>query len=130
MEADPRVLQQAAYLMWLEDLNATDDKGHADWVKRRAAADQICEMVGAKDLIRAIAMDGELRPPPKWPAVDIVPVGGGPGLITCEVRTWDEAKGKVKVKIALARKGKVFDAAQIGEAVDRGRFELRKLLAA
>jgi len=131
------VLKHATYLMWLRELNATVEGTHKpDWRKRRIAAEQICEMTGIKDVIRAVARDGALRPPPQWPQVDCVPVGGGPGMITCEVRTWVPTLGKLAVKIALTRdarrpgKASNFDAGQIREAVERGTFELRKRILA
>lgn len=128
--SDSRVLERATYLMWLNELNAVKENGVTpDWDKRKAAAEQIVTIVGARDLIKAIALDGELRPAPPWPQVDIVPVGGGPGLITCEVRTWVKGRGKLKVKIVLYRqKGKKFDSDKIGEAMERGKFELKKII--
>jgi len=125
---EANVMKDAIYRMWVEELNANDDKGRADWSRRRIAAEQICDIVGVTDAVRAIALDGELRPPPKWPEVDCVPIGGGPGIITCEVRTLHPVRGKMAVKVGLARDGKKFDQAQIHEAVERGRFELGRVL--
>lgn len=123
------VMAQAEYMMWLGELNATRGKDNRpDWGKRRIAAERICEIIGIKDVIRAVALDGELRPAPKWPEVDIVPVGGGESLITCEVRTYVQGRGKMAVKIGLVKWGKKFDKAQIGEAMERGRWELKRLI--
>jgi len=127
-------MKQAEYRMWVEELSAVDDKGKPDLARRHMAGHKICEMVGMTDVIRAIASDGELRPPPEWPEVDCVPVGGGPGLLTCEVRTTHPTRGKLACHIGLEVKQRVgaeresFDAEQIGEAVERGRFELTKML--
>lgn len=122
-------MQDAIYRMWLDELNAVNDIGRADWHRRRIAAEEICDLVGVTGAIRAIALDGELRPPPAWPEVDCVPVGGGPGVITCEVRTQHTTAGKLGVVIGLRREGKsVFDPRQIQEAMDRGKFELRRII--
>ena len=129
MDFDSGVMKQAIYRMWLDELNAVGSKGKPDWKKRRIAAEQICDLVGITDVIRAVSMDGVLRPPPQWPEVDCVPVGGGPGMITCEVRTVHPQRGKMAITIGLKRDGKTFDASQIEEAVTRGRFELEKALA-
>lgn len=127
---DRVVMEQATYRMWLEELNAVNPKGRPDWTKRRIAAEAICDLMGISDVIRAIAMDGELRPPPSYPEVDCVPVGGGPGIITCEVRTLHKDRGKIAIPIRLARQGKTFDARQIEEAIERGKYEIEKLLRA
>lgn len=130
-EQNDAVMKRALYLMWLGELNATKVGGKKpDWQKRRIAAEAICEMVGIKDVIKAIARDGVLRPAPLWPEVDIVPVGGGPGMITCAVRTVVAGKGQIQVKCALARPPgkKRFAADQISAALDRGKWELKRII--
>lgn len=124
------VMKDAIYRMWLDELNYTDAKGKPDWARRRIAAEQICDMLCVTDAVRAISLDGELRPPPEWPEVDCVPVGGGPGLITCEVRTMHKERGKVSARIGLSRNGKEFDSQQISEAIERGRWELKRSIEA
>ena len=129
-EENAKIMRQATYLMWVSELNAMKAGGKvADWHKRRIAAQMICEMVGVADVIKAVARDGVLRPPPLWPEVDIVPVGGGPSMVTCAVRT--AHKGKVlQVKCAMVRPsgGKKFVADQIAAALDRGKFELKRII--
>lgn len=124
---EPKVMQDAIYRMWLDELNATTD-GKPDWTKRRAAAEQICKIVGIRDALEAITQNGILRAAPPWPAVDIVPVGGGPGMITCEVRTYARGRGKLAVKVAIGRFGGKVSQDQIAEALERGKFELKKLI--
>jgi hypothetical protein len=125
---EPEVMDRATFLMWVDTLNAVDKDGHADWRARRIAAEEICDMTGITDVVKAVSYDGILRPPPMWPETDCVPAGGGPGLITCEVRTTHHKMGRLGVKIGLRREGKNFDNQQIIEAVERGRFELARII--
>jgi len=131
---DQATWQDALWRFWSSELEALDVAGiRPDWNKRRIAATELCKMIGLADLVQAISGEGALRPPPAWPAVDVVPIGGGPGLILCEVRTVANGR-KYGVRIGLkrgegARLPRAFDTDQIGEAVERGKFELRRKLA-
>ncbi len=125
----------ALWRFWTHQLEAVSQDGkRPDWRKRRIAAIEVCRMCGLAELVRAVAADGELRPPPAWPEVDCVPVGGGPGLVLCEVRTMHDGR-KHSVRIGLVRNAgarklaEAFDRGQIAEAIERGRFELRKRLS-
>ena len=128
MTIDKMVMDRAVFLMWVDMLNAKDKGGHADWRARRIAAEELCEITGLTEVVKALSYDGLLRPPPKWPEVDCVPVGGGPGLITCEVRTMHPKRGKLGVRVGLHRAGKSFDSQQIVEAIERGRYEIKRLI--
>ena len=103
---------------------------HPDWSKRHKAANLICDMVGVGEVVKAIAFDGALRPPPTWPLIDVVPVSGGVGFLTAAVRTTHPQKGKLAINMRLQRPAhaKHFDRTQIIEAYERGRFELKRVI--
>lgn len=119
MTISSAVLRQAELRMWMVELDAFD--AH----KRRIAARKVLELTGTLEAVRALAADGELRPPPAWPLVDIVPlacrVQGGSRVLVTGVRTavagqvWTE---EVPVAVPLA------DGA-LADAVERGRRALR-----
>lgn len=121
-------MNDALYRMWVHELDAFTDEGRIDWQKRKIAALEICKLTGVADLIRAIATDGALQVPPEWPETDVVPVGGGPGNIIVEVRTVHRGR-KHTTRIGLdAPKGRKFDSQQIGEAISRGKYELKRII--
>lgn len=132
-EDDPELMaavDQAAFAMLgkvIEGAHQDDDPHHQ---RLRAAAVEICRRVGLLDLLRAISADGVLRPPPPWPAADVVPVGGGPGFLDVEVRTVHSAKGvmrcPMRVAIQLGRQHKEARREAILEAYDRGRWTLKR----
>lgn len=119
-------LQRAEWLMWCRELET-----ERDWTKRRIAAERVIELFDKmhgthlKASIMAVWLNGTLRIPPTWPEVDVVPVGGGDGLLTVAVRSVIAGlRREVKVGIPLRKPGEHGDA--IAEAMQRGRWELRK----
>jgi hypothetical protein len=92
----------------------------------RRAAVEICRRAGILDILRAVSADGVLRPPPSWPAADIVPVGGGLQLLVVAVRTAHGAR-VVQVQERIKIVGKPTQD-QLENAYDRGYFRLRKLI--
>jgi hypothetical protein len=119
--ANAEVIRQAELKMWCAELDATDK------VRRKIAAERICEMVGIADTVRAISEGGRLRPPPDWPQVDLACVGGGPGFVSVDVRTMHEGRPLcVGVRIVYRGQGKNSEA--IGEAMEQGRRQLHNLI--
>ena len=122
-------MNEAIYRMFVQELDAFTPEGRIDWPRRRQAALEICKMSGVADLVRAISAEGALSIPPPWPQTDVQPVGGGPGTIICEVRTQHSSMGRLSVRIGLDKpQGKKFDAQQIGEAIERGRYEIKRMI--
>ena len=112
--------------MWIEQLDAKKN-GRADWPTRRLAGERVCELLGIAQQLRAVSAGGALAMPPPWPTVDIVPTGGGPGFVQCEVRTLHKGFSRsVGIRIAAGKPGT--HQAEIAEALDRGRRQLRKLI--
>ena len=73
-------LDVAAFAMLgkeIQGAHKVEDPHHS---RLRAAAVEVCRRAGLLELLRAVSADGALRPPPPWPAADIVPMGGGPKL--------------------------------------------------
>jgi hypothetical protein len=113
----------------IEGAHRDDDPYHQQM--RRAAA-EICRRAGILDILLAVSADGALRPPPPWPACDIVPVGGGPGFLTVEVRTWTAARGvmrcPLRVPIKLGREFREERREAVLNAYDKGRWTIKRWL--
>lgn len=129
-ESDPDLMaavDQAAIEMLGKEVRG-DTGGDPDRLERvRRAAIEICRRAGALDLLRAVSADGELRPPPPWPAADIVPVGGGVGFLNVEVRTFAAGRGIVKVPLRMKIEGRPTQD-QIGQAYEQGRWYLTRMI--
>ncbi len=116
----------------LESSTTTDTDGRVrqDWTRRRRAAEEICRLHGVLDVLRAVSADGELRPPPTWPLTDIVPTGGGTGVLICSVRTFVDGVGVRQVNVNVSvPPGVRITQDQIADAHDRGKWQLKKLIA-
>jgi hypothetical protein len=128
---DPETLRAAEFKMWCEELEALDENGRPDWAKRRIAGMRVCELSGISGAIKAISAGGELDLPPAWPEVRAVPLGGGPGFLRIEVATHHEQLGVLRVPMTLRVAGrKEGYADQANEAIERGRWTLRKMIEA
>lgn len=128
MTIDAQALQQAELRMWTDELEAVDANGRPDWAKRRIAGERVCELLGIADVIKAVTAGGALEVPPTWPEVACRPVGGGPGFLRVEVSTlYNERPLRIPMRLAaLGRKGGYGE--QIGAAIERGKWQLRKLI--
>jgi hypothetical protein len=125
----PEVMQRAEFRYWTMQLEALLPNGRPNWEMRRIAGVRICEMVGIAGALQAVAAGGELEAIPDWPEVSCKPVGGGVGFLHVEVATRSEKLGVVRVPIALKLVGrKETYAGQAGEAIERGRWQLRKMI--
>jgi hypothetical protein len=115
----------------LESAVTTDEDGRVrqDWSRRRRAAEEICRLHGVLDMLRALSADGELSPPPAWPLTDIVPTGGGPGVLHCAVRTMVSGAARQYPVTVRILPGERITRDQIGSAHDQGRHALQQLLS-
>ncbi len=126
-EKDPELMDVVNHLTIAQLGKAIDGAtgGSPEKLDRvRRAAVEICKRAGILEILRAVSADGVLRPPPPWPAADIVPTGGAVGWLTVQIRT--AYKGRVmateeRIKI----KGRPTQD-QLGNAYDRGYYRLRK----
>lgn len=126
-DAMSAIMQEAQTKMWISELDAKDEHGKPNWPMRRLAGEKVCELFGIKDALQAVSLGGELRVPPPWPEVAIVPVGGGPGFLRCEVRTLHANEIKsAAVRIAVKRTKD--HEQQIGEAMEIGKAKLRRMV--
>ena len=148
-EIDPELREAAerASMLWLKEQmeqTTVDETGRVrqDYERMRAAAAQILEQAGLLKVLRGLAMDGEMSPPPPWPKTDIVPVDGGgpkgyePAFLNVHVRTFHDRTGFRFVPLRIVspwheapspeRSAKIQD--MIGQAHERGVWQLKKML--
>lgn len=129
-ENDPDIsaaVDRAAIIMLGKDVRG-DTGGDAEKRRRTLlAAQEICRRAGILETLQAIQADGELRPPPMWPQLDMVPVGGGPGWLAVTCRTFVQGRGIVTVSgtVSLAG-GKRKRMQRVGEAFEKGKWLLKK----
>jgi hypothetical protein len=128
-ERDPEVMEAVMQLSISQLGKALDgarDPNDPTYHKVRAAAVEICRQAGILDILRAVSADGVLRPPPPWPAADIVPVGGAVGWLTVAIRTaYKGAVAQCEERIKI--KGKPTKD-QLGNAYDRGYWRLKRAI--
>ena len=154
-EIDEEVRAAAEHVsaLWLKqqlESTTTDPDGRVrqDYAQMRAAAHVLLEQSGLLEVMRSLAMDGDLRPPPMWvngttaDETDMVPVGGGapkgadPAFLDVHVRTFHKRRGFVYVPLRIvvpwqeapSPERSVKLQAMLGQAHERGKWQLRKML--
>jgi hypothetical protein len=128
-ERDPEVMEAVMQLSIAQLGKALDgarDPNDPTYARVRAAAVEICRQAGILDILRAVSADGALRPPPPWPAADIVPVGGAVGWLVVAIRTAYKG-GVAQCEERIKIKGKPTQD-QIGSAYDRGYWRLKRAI--
>jgi hypothetical protein len=129
-ENDPELMEVANHFIIAELGKALDGATGGDPAKLervRLAAVEICKRAGILEILKAVSYNGVLRPPPPWPAADIVPVGGSVHWLDVQVRT--AYKGRVvAVQDRIKIKGKPTQD-QLGNAYDRGYYRLKRQIS-
>jgi hypothetical protein len=120
-------VDQAAMALLGKEIEGAVDANDPARKRQRRIAVEILQRAGVLELLRAISADGELRPPPPWPEADIVPIGGGPGFLDVEVRTFVKGRGALKAPLHIRiEPGKPPTQDQIGEVYQYGYWMLNR----
>lgn len=128
-EKDPELqaaVDHAAIAMLGKEVRGDTGGDPMQLERTRRAALEICRRAGILDLLQAVSADGVLRPPPLWPGVDVVPVGGGPQALKVAVRTMTPA-GALGYEETIQIQNRI-TRAQFEAVIDRGKWYLRKFI--